>query len=128
VLDAARRGERADRITVEIRLRLMRIIPSISIESSVTPTLPDPARGARFFDVDFRCDRPLTTSDRRLLRAAAHLLSIVNGKADVHRPARPLDFKPRETGSSVIAYSVSDWQDMRQADDAARRDPWERTA
>jgi hypothetical protein len=50
VLDAARRGERSDRIGVEIRLRLMRIIPSIVIEPVKTPNLPDPARGARFFD------------------------------------------------------------------------------
>ena len=130
VLDAARRGERADRIAVEIQLRLMRIIPSIVIESVSTPNLPDPARGARFFDFDFRCERPLTTGDRRLLRAAAQLLCIVNGTGSEQAGrAQPLDFKPRQSAdSSVIAYSVADWQEMRQAERVKPRDPWVRSA
>ena len=86
ILDAARRGERADRIAVEIRLRLGRFIPSIVIEPATTPSLPDPTRGARFFGFDFRCERALTTPDRRILRTAAHLLSIVNGRR--RRPRR----------------------------------------
>jgi hypothetical protein len=128
VLDAARRGERADRIAIEIRLRLMRIIPSIVIESVTTPNLPDPAKGARFFDFDFRSERPLTTGDRRLLRAAAQLLSIVNG-GEAAGPTQPIDLKPRQSvDSSVIAYSVADWQQMRQADSIKSRDPWDRSA
>ena len=126
VLDAARRGERADRINVEIRLRLMRIIPTIVVKPATTSTLPDPTRGARFFGFDFRSERPLTTPDRRILRAAAQLLSIVNAN-EASRTAPPLDFKPRQAiDSGVIAYSVADWQQMRQADAAG--DPWERSA
>jgi hypothetical protein len=88
ILDAARRGERADRIAVEIRLRLGRLIPSVTIEAATKPALPDPARGARFFGLDFNSDRMLTTPDRRLLRAAAQLLSIVdvNGNAVLRAP------------------------------------------
>ena len=130
VLDAARRGERADRVAVEIRLRLMRIIPSIVVESSTTPSLADPARSARFFDFDFRCERVLTTADRRLLRATAHLLSIVNASGnDVPRPTQPLDFVPRQTTESgIVSYSVADWQDMRKAERAAQRSPWKQPA
>jgi hypothetical protein len=128
VLDAASRAEGADRIAVEIRLRLGRIIPSLVIEPATTPTLPDPTRGARFFGFDFRCERALTTPDRRILRAAAHLLSIV--KADeASRKPQPLDFKPRQTtASDLISYSVADWQDMRQADGSVQGEPWERSA
>jgi len=128
ILDAARRGERADRIAVEIRLRLGRLIPSMRIEAVTKPALPDPARGARFFGFDFISDRMLTTPDRRLLRAAAQLLSIVNlnGNAVLRAP-KPLDFKPRKSSeSAVIAYSIADWQEMCKSDAAGP--PWERTA
>jgi hypothetical protein len=130
ILDAARRGERADRIGVEIRLRLGRLIPSVTIEAATKPALTDPSRGARFFGLDFNSDRMLTTPDRRLLRAAAQLLSIVdvNGKAVIRAP-RPLDFKPRKSPDpAVIAYSVADWQEMCKPDESRPRDPWERTA
>ncbi len=130
ILDAARRGERADRIAVEIRLRLGRLIPSVTIEAATKPALPDPTRGARFFGFDFNSDRMLTTPDRRLLKAAAQLLSIVsvNGNAVLRAP-RPLDFKPRKSpDSAVIAYSIADWQEMCKPDDGRSPNPWERTA
>ena len=60
VLDAARRGERADRIAVEIQLRLTRLIPSVAVEAATELSLPDPARGARFFGFDFTCERALS--------------------------------------------------------------------
>lgn len=130
ILDAARRGERADRIAVEIRLRLGRLMPSVAIESTIKPGLPDPARGARFFGFDFKCARVLTAPDRRLLRATAQLLSIVTSNGDtVLRAARHLDFTSRpSSSSSVIAYSIADWQEMCQTDDIRPRDPWERSA
>jgi hypothetical protein len=131
VLEAARRGERADRVAVEIKLRLAKIIPSIVVEPTVKPALPDPAKGARFFGFDFRCARPLSTPDRRLLRTAAQLLSIVNNRSDdASHAEHPLDFKPRQDSSSpVIAYSVADWLEMRATDGyAAEQDPWRRSA
>ena len=128
VLDAAKRDERADRIVSKFDSASGRIIPSIVIEPATTLSLPDPTRGARFFGFDFRCERALSTPDRRILRATAHLLSIVHAD-EASRQARPLDFKPRQTADSgVISYSVADWQDMRRDESAAPREPWERTA
>jgi hypothetical protein len=72
----------------------------------------------------------LTTADRRLLRAAAQLLSIVNinGNAVLRAP-RPLDFTSRHSpDSAVIAYSIADWQEMCKLDDGRSLSPWERTA
>ena len=131
ILDAARRGERADRIAVEIRLRLMRLIPTVIVEPATTGFLPDPAKGARFFGFDFRCERALTARDRRLLRTAAQLLSIVDTNGDdALAAARPLDFKTRQNPeSSVTAYNVADWFEMCQTDGViAQHDPWLRTA
>ncbi len=130
ILDAARRGERADRIAVEIRVRLGRLIPSVRIETATKPALPDPTRGARFFGFDFNSDRILSTPDRRLLKATAQLLSIVsvNGNAVLRAPT-PLDFKPRKSpDSSAIAYSIADWQEMSKLDEGRLPNPWERTA
>ncbi len=87
ILDAVRRGERPDRIGLEIRQRLTRLIPSVKIDAASAASLPDPARGARFFGLDFRCERMLTAVDRRMLRVAAQLLSIV--KASEPRTPRP---------------------------------------
>jgi len=130
ILDAARRGERADRIAVEIRLRLGRLIPSVKIEAARKPTLPDPTRGARFFGFDFNSDCILTTPDRRLLRAAAQLLSIVNTNGNaVLRAPKPLDFKPRKSSDAgLIVHSIADWQEMCKSDGGRPLDPWERTA
>jgi hypothetical protein len=125
--DAVRRGEPAERIAVEIRLRLTRLIPSVQIEPASKAFLPDPARGARFFGLDFRCERMLTTLERRVLRVAAQLLSIVkrNGHGTT-RPNPPLDFaKRRNDPSQVIAHSIADWQQMR-TDRELQLDPWPR--
>lgn len=131
ILEAARRRERADRIAVEIQLRLARLIPSVAVQPATQPSLPDPVRGARFFGFDFKCERPLTTQDRRLLRTAAQLLSIVNSKSETPlRPAPPLNFKPRQHAEPpMIAYSVADWLDMCDSDGVmVQADPWMRTA
>ena len=133
ILDAVRRGEGADRISVEIRQRLTRLIPSVKIDTSSTSSLPDPARGARFFGFDFQCERMLTTLDRRLLRVAAQLLSIVktSGQRAI-QPKPPLDFAKRRSSdpSQVIAYSVADWQEMcldHGSNNVFDLDPWPRT-
>jgi len=116
ILDAARRGERADRIAVEIRLRLSRLIPSVTVEAATKPMLPDPAKGARFFGLDFKCDRMLTTSDRRLLRAVAQLLSIINDNSNAAAcTPRPLDFKPQAPRESPVIVYGADWKERRRA-------------
>lgn len=114
ILDAVRRGERSERIAAEIRLRLTRLIPSVQIEPSSTAFLPDPAKGARFFGFDFKCQRLLTTLERRLLRVAAQLLSIIKVEGrGAARPNAPLDFqKHGNDPHKVIAYSIADWQRM----------------
>ncbi len=142
ILDAAQRGKRADFIAVEIRVRLMRLIPTVVVKPATTQSLPDPARGARFFGFDFRCERVLTAPERRLLRTAAQLLSIVdpnsnpaqsivdpNGNPALMGP-RLVDVKPHQnTEPPTIAYSVADWLDMRSSDGVmAQDDDWPRTA
>jgi hypothetical protein len=132
ILDAARRGERADRIAVEIRVRLIRLI-NVVVKPVTTPSLPDPAMGARFFGFDFQCDRALTAPERRLLRAAAQLLSIVDPNANpVLIDAQAVPGKPdADTERPTIVYSVSDWQETsgdagEMSQDAPR--PWPRIA
>ena len=112
ILDAARRGEHADRIAVEIRLHLGRVIPSVIVEPATKPALPDPMRGARFFGLDFRSERPLSTQDRRLLRAAAQLLSIIRDSDAALRTPPALDFKPRTAQEPPVIVYGADWKQM----------------
>jgi hypothetical protein len=119
ILDAAQRGERADRIALGIRQRLAQLVPSVVVEPALKPALPDPTKGARFFGFDFKAERPLTTSDRRLLRAAAQLLSIVKGG----------HVKPAQSNAPIVTHSVVDWQNMCDSNGIYRpADPWKRTA
>ena len=129
ILDAVRRGETTERISVEIRLRLAHLIPSVIISPAATAFLPDPAKGARFFGFDFRCQRVLTTLDRRLLRVAAQLLSIMQPLGrEAGRATRTLPFeKRRQDSTKVVAYSIADWQDMCQNDGPMQQDPWARS-
>lgn len=132
ILDAARRGERADRIAVEIRVRLMRSM-KVVVKPAITPSLPDPAMGARFFGFDFHGERVLTAPERRLLRAAAQLLSIVDSKGNpaVMGPRPVLVKRHPDTKSPTIAYSVADWLEMCNSEGIAAREdplPWPRTA
>ena len=76
MLDAIRCGMPPDAIGSELRSRLERLIPAITIERATTPALSDPARSARFLGIDVRTDRVLTSTDRRVLKAAAHFLSL----------------------------------------------------
>jgi hypothetical protein len=130
ILDAARRGERAERIGLEIRLRLTHLIPSMVVGPTIKPNLPDPARGARFFGFDFTCARTLTTADRRVLRAVAQLLSIVNTNGNgASASTAPLSFKPRQQADSpLITHSLAEWQGVSEAESGLRLDPWLRSA
>jgi hypothetical protein len=129
ILDAARRGERPERIGLEIRLRLTHLIPSMVVGPTVKPNLPDPARGARFFGFDFTCARTLTTADRRVLRAAAQLLSIVNTNGNgASASTAPLNFKPRQADSPLIIHSLAEWQGVSETSGGLHLDPWLRSA
>lgn len=114
VLEGVRRGEPPDQISWEIRSRIMHFIPSLAIEPADGAYLPDPSRGARFFGIDFRAPRVLSAVDRRMLRAAAQLLSII----DADRTAAPMPpLHPAsatvETAAPEIIHSIAEWQMCR---------------
>lgn len=117
VLEGVRRGDGPEQLSSHIRSRIRQLIPMLSIAPSKGAYLADPARGARFFDLDFTSARVLTAMDRRMIRAAAQLLSIIDGDAPAPQtsPAvkAPLKTQP---GAAVIAYSIADWQDMCRDD------------
>ena len=114
VLEAVQRGDPAARISLEIRSRLAALIPSLTMEPATTAYLPDPSRGARFFGIDFKARNVLTAVDRRLLRAAAQILSIVS--RDIPSESTGADPAPAADSSPAIAYSIADWQEMCRQD------------
>ena len=112
LLDGVRRGEPSERISSAIRARLEMFIPSLTIEPAATAFLRDPSRSARFFGIDFKSKRVLTTIDRRILRVAAQLLTAVNDAAPkATRAVRPSD-APAEIVAPTVTQGVGDWQEM----------------
>jgi hypothetical protein len=112
VMDATRRGEPVKVMSSQFRARLARLFPSLAINRVKGPYLQEPAKSARFFGLDFRSNRVLSGSDRRLLRAAAQLLALLDAESQATAPA--VAETPAEAYSSVRTYSVADWQVLRR--------------
>ena len=110
ILEAIRRGEPAERISVEIRSRLSRLIPSLAMQRASGAFLPDPSKSARFFGVDFTARQALTARDRRVLRAAAQFLAIVEKSPGPHSPHTPHEHSSGILGNHTIVHSIADWQ------------------
>jgi hypothetical protein len=108
ILDAVRRGERPEVISMEIRDRLSRLIPALAVTAASTMFLADPARSARFFGFDFIAPRLLTGTERRVLRAAAQLLDIVEGRSSGESDRPPA--LHREPNSVSVVRSIAEWQ------------------
>ena len=112
LLDGVRRGEPSERISSAIRARLEMFIPSLTIEPAATAFLHDPSRSARFFGIDFKSKRVLTTIDRRILRVAAQLLTAINESAPkATRAVRP-STAPADIVAPTVTHGVADWQEM----------------
>ena len=117
VLEGVRRGEGPELLALEIRSRIAHFIPSLSIEPAKGAYLPDPSRGARFFGLDFKSQRALSAIDRRVLRATAQLLSIIDGDGQTaSTPPSPPTPAKTHTAAPAIAYSIADWQEMCRQD------------
>ncbi len=130
VLDAARRGERGDRVAVEIRLRLRESFrPSSSSRRprQVWPTLP----GARdssdsISSASVRSPRPIAVSCGQQRNCSQS--SMAGATYHERRASRSTSMRARRQSSDLISYSIADWQEMRQAEGAARSAPWKQSA
>jgi hypothetical protein len=112
IMDATRRGEPVTVMSSQFRARLAWLFPSLAINRANGPYLNEPAKSARFFGLDFRSNRVLSGSDRRLLRAAAQLLALL--EAESQPAALAVAETPAEAYSSVLTYSSADWQVLRR--------------
>jgi hypothetical protein len=117
VLEGVRRGDGPEELSLHIRSRIRQLIPMISIAPSKGAYLADPSRGARFFDLDFASARVLTAVDRRMLRAAAQLLTIIDGQDAAATPPSLPPPSQAQPATPVIAYSIADWQKMCRVDE-----------
>jgi hypothetical protein len=108
VMAAARRGESVSVMSAQIRSRLSHLFPTLAILPANGTYLQDPSKSARFFGFDFTSRHVLTGADRRLLRAAAQLIAVMDAEVQDSEPAATE--APEEAYSSVVTYSVADWQ------------------
>jgi hypothetical protein len=104
VLEGVRRGDGPEQLSSHVRSRIRQLIPMLSIAPAKGAYLADPSRGARFFDLDFTSARVLTAVDRRMLRAAAQLLSIIDGESPAPRTSPAVNMPSKAQPPAAIAY------------------------
>ena len=131
VVSASRRGDSSDVLSRKTHAHLCRLFPSLVIGAK-GPLLPgDPLTTFRVFDLEFRSNAPLTSADRRFLRASAQLISLLDkaGKA-TDSPGLP-----QEIPSSDITQSATEWLNMCRSDvplaksiDTAHKNFWKPVA
>jgi hypothetical protein len=112
VMAAARRGESVSVMSSQIRSQLSGLFPTLAILPANGTYLQDPSKSARFFGFDFKSRHVLAGADRRLLRAAAQLIAVMDAEIQSSEPAATET--PEEVYSSVVTYSVADWQAVRR--------------
>jgi hypothetical protein len=79
VVRMLQRGEAPDEISKQLRNYLVELFPTLSIRRAVPASPIEASSGTiRFFDLDFRSNRPLSAADRRFLRASAQLVSLID--------------------------------------------------
>jgi hypothetical protein len=108
-ITALRRGEPANVASVKIKAHLCRLFPSLAVSTSRSFS-PETPTFVRFSDLGLKSNAPLSSADRRFLKASAQLISLLGTPsafsdldakgALIVRESRP---------HSEIVHSISDW-------------------
>ncbi len=107
---AIQRGDPPFLVSRAVRAQLTRLFPSLAIKTSGQEShFSDPTRSARFFGLDFLYSRVLTMNDRRVLRACAQLLAVIEDRGTEGGSTTAA----RDDHSKLLTYSVSEWQQLR---------------
>jgi hypothetical protein len=107
---ALRRGEPVDVILMKIKAHLRRLFPSLTIGPISSYWSPETSTVVRFSDLGLGSNTPLTSPDRRFLKASAQLISLLR---------TPSAFSQTETGKGLrvpepdkypqIVHNISEW-------------------
>ncbi|MEP6915863.1 MAG: PilZ domain-containing protein, partial [Acidobacteriota bacterium] len=111
VLSILRQGEPANLVSAQMKIRLAQQFPSLAIRPASSSFLHDPVRSARFFGLDFTSSLLLTMSDRRLLRASAQLLTLLDKNTKQEAVVAGDDETVVDAvAPSLVIHTVAEWQ------------------
>jgi hypothetical protein len=105
-----RRGEGVDVISTKIKAHLCHLFPSLTIAHISSYWSPETSTVVRFSDLGLGSNTPLTSADRRFLKASAQLISLLGA---------PPALSQTETGKGLlvhgpnkhpeIVHNISEW-------------------
>jgi hypothetical protein len=94
---ALRRGEPANVISTKIKAHLRRLFPSLTIGHISSYWSPETSTVVRFSDLGLGSNTPLTSTDRRFLKASAQLISLLRTPV------------PEPNNYPQIVHNISEW-------------------
>jgi hypothetical protein len=114
VIASLRRGDPARLIAIKIKAHLAQQFPSLVILPESDRYTRDARTSARFFGYDFRSNEVLTRSDRRVLRAGAQMIALLERHAREEAAAGSSSSDRPNHPPKMIIHSLGEWQQYRQ--------------
>ena len=115
VIEGLRRGDSARLIAMKIKAHLAQQFPSLAISPSSDIGSRDARTSARFFGYDFRSQETLTRSDRRVLRAGAQMIALLDAHARSEMTADSQSPYQLHSPPPMIVHNIADWDQLRQS-------------
>ena len=113
VIAGLRKGHSARQIAIHIKAYLAQQFPSLSISAASDSFERDPRTSARFFGYDFTFNETLTRSDRRVLRAGAQMIALLDNYSQTELPAGK--WHDPNSPPTMIVHSIGEWQHFRRS-------------
>lgn len=116
VVACLRKGQAADLISIKIKAYLAQLFPSLAITGASSSFPRDTPTSAQFFGFDFESRATLTAADRRLLRAGAQLITLLDRYA-ARDTTETDEFLSgvEDIAPPVIVHSIAEWQAFQKA-------------
>ena len=115
VIEGLRRGDSAQLIAMKIKAHLAQQFPRLVIRPASDIASDDARTSGRFFGYDFRSHETLTRSDRRVLRAGAQMIALLDTHAR-NEAARGNEWQQHgNSPPSMIVHTIADWEQLRQS-------------
>ena len=115
VIASLRRGDPARLIAIKIKAHLAQQFPSLAITPESDWHTRDARTSARFFGYDFRSSEALTRSDRRVLRAGAQMIALLERHAREEAAAGDSPSVRPNHPPTMIIHNLGEWQQYRQS-------------
>ena len=115
VIEGLRRGDSARLIAMKIKAHLAQQFPSLAISPASDTGNQDAKSSARFFGYDFKSREILTRSDRRVLRAGAQMIALLDTHARSEMTAGNHWQHQLHLPPPMIVHNIADWDQFRQS-------------